>query len=80
MITAARARFELPVPQPMPTVLNMQYICETASRLLFLSVHWLKRVRQIELKYARTRTLKHTHTVCAQGEQCASGTAERTLV
>ncbi len=50
MMTAARARFELPVPQPMPTVLNMQYICETASRLLFLSVHWLKRVRQIELK------------------------------
>ncbi|KIH66119.1 Ligand-binding domain of nuclear hormone receptor [Ancylostoma duodenale] len=40
-----RCRFELPVPHPPPAELNIQFICETASRLLFLSVHWMKDVR-----------------------------------
>ncbi|CAJ0929150.1 unnamed protein product, partial [Mesorhabditis belari] len=40
-----RVRFELPVPIPAPSELNIQYICETASRLLFLSVHWMKNVK-----------------------------------
>ncbi|MCP9265919.1 Nuclear receptor subfamily 2 group C member 2 [Dirofilaria immitis] len=42
-----RAKFELPVPQPMPSELNIQFICETASRLLFLSVHWMKNFKAI---------------------------------
>uniref|UniRef100_A0A914UZV0 Uncharacterized protein n=1 Tax=Plectus sambesii TaxID=2011161 RepID=A0A914UZV0_9BILA len=50
VLTPERATFELPVPLPMPPVLNMQYICETASRLLFLSVHWLKSVKSLNLK------------------------------
>jgi hypothetical protein len=50
VLTPERANFELPVPLPMPPVLNMQYICETASRLLFLSVHWLKSVKSLNLK------------------------------
>ncbi|VDO69638.1 unnamed protein product, partial [Heligmosomoides polygyrus] len=40
-----RCRFELPVPHPPPAELNIQFICETASRLLFLSVHWMKDAR-----------------------------------
>ncbi|PAV63887.1 hypothetical protein WR25_03267 [Diploscapter pachys] len=40
-----RSRFELPVPDSPPAELNIQFICETASRLLFLSVHWMKDVR-----------------------------------
>ncbi|CAI4228042.1 unnamed protein product [Auanema sp. JU1783] len=38
-----RSRFDLPVPQSPE--MNLQFICETASRLLFLSVHWMKDVR-----------------------------------
>uniref|UniRef100_A0A5S6QUH4 Nuclear receptor domain-containing protein n=1 Tax=Trichuris muris TaxID=70415 RepID=A0A5S6QUH4_TRIMR len=50
ILTPQSAIFELPVPLPLPSVLNMQYICETASRLLFLSVHWLKSVPSLELQ------------------------------
>ena len=32
--------FELIPLSPMPAFLNVNYICETASRLLFLSMHW----------------------------------------
>ncbi len=50
LLNGEKAAFELPVPLPMPPVLNMQYICETASRLLFLSVHWLKSISALNLK------------------------------
>uniref|UniRef100_A0A1I7XR19 NR LBD domain-containing protein n=1 Tax=Heterorhabditis bacteriophora TaxID=37862 RepID=A0A1I7XR19_HETBA len=45
VFNAERCRFELPIPHPPPADLNIQFICETASRLLFLSVHWMKDVR-----------------------------------
>lgn len=45
-----RAKFELPVPQSVPQDLNTQFICETASRLLFLSIHWIKSIRAIASK------------------------------
>uniref|UniRef100_A0A0N5ALG5 Nuclear receptor domain-containing protein n=1 Tax=Syphacia muris TaxID=451379 RepID=A0A0N5ALG5_9BILA len=45
LMNAERAKFDLPVPQPMPRELNIQYVCETASRLLFLSVHWMKNIK-----------------------------------
>ncbi|KAK6303757.1 hypothetical protein J4Q44_G00262110 [Coregonus suidteri] len=32
--------FKLTMPSPMPEYLNVHYICESASRLLFLSMHW----------------------------------------
>lgn len=38
-------KFELPIPHPKPENLNMQFLCETVSRLLFLSIHWIKNVR-----------------------------------
>ena len=33
---------QLTMPSPMPEYLNVHYICETASRLLFLSMHWAR--------------------------------------
>ena len=36
--------FKLATPTPLPTHLNIHFICETASRLLFLSVHWVRSV------------------------------------
>lgn len=37
-------RFQLATPTPMPSSLNVHFICETASRLLFLSVHWVRSI------------------------------------
>ncbi|KAJ8679247.1 hypothetical protein QAD02_015034 [Eretmocerus hayati] len=34
--------FELRAPSPAPAYLSMHYICESAARLLFLSVHWAR--------------------------------------
>lgn len=36
--------FKLATPTPLPAHLNIHFICETASRLLFLSVHWVRSV------------------------------------
>jgi hypothetical protein len=38
--------FVLPIPQQVPDDLQntIQFMCETASRLLFLSVHWIKNI------------------------------------
>lgn len=38
----------------------MQFMCETASRLLFMSVHWLKNIRAVNLKWA-SLLLAHEH-------------------
>lgn len=32
------------MPLPMPEFLNLNYICESASRLLFLSMHWARSI------------------------------------
>lgn len=34
--------FELRAPSPAPAYLSVHYICESAARLLFLSVHWAR--------------------------------------
>lgn len=36
--------FHLATPSPLPSHMNIHFICETASRLLFLSVHWVRSV------------------------------------
>ena len=36
--------FKLATPSPHPSHLNIHFICETASRLLFLSVHWVRSI------------------------------------
>ena len=42
-------RFKLATPTPMPSYLNVHFICETASRLLFLSVHWVRSIPAFSL-------------------------------
>lgn len=32
------------MPLPAPEYLNVNYICESASRLLFLSMHWARSI------------------------------------
>jgi len=50
LLSADRIQFDLLGPAPGSPVLNMQYMCETASRLLFLTVHWLKSVARLRLR------------------------------
>uniref|UniRef100_A0A8C9VXK6 Nuclear receptor subfamily 2, group C, member 2 n=1 Tax=Scleropages formosus TaxID=113540 RepID=A0A8C9VXK6_SCLFO len=40
LLTDTHVSFKLTMPSPMPEYLNVHYICESASRLLFLSMHW----------------------------------------
>lgn len=41
--------FNLQTPDPVPPYLNMHYICESGSRLLFLSVHWARSISAFQL-------------------------------
>uniref|UniRef100_A0A9J8DFJ6 Nuclear receptor subfamily 2, group C, member 1 n=2 Tax=Cyprinus carpio TaxID=7962 RepID=A0A9J8DFJ6_CYPCA len=41
---ALRYACALMMPLPMPDFLNLNYICESASRLLFLSMHWARSI------------------------------------
>lgn len=36
--------FKLTMPSPVPAKLNVHYICESASRLLFLSAQWARNI------------------------------------
>ncbi|XP_074082704.1 nuclear receptor subfamily 2 group C member 1 isoform X3 [Macrotis lagotis] len=40
LLSDAHVAFRLTMPSPMPEYLNVHYIGESASRLLFLSMHW----------------------------------------
>ncbi|XP_044740986.1 nuclear receptor subfamily 2 group C member 1-A-like isoform X2 [Chrysoperla carnea] len=42
IFTDQHVSFNLQTPAPMPAYLNAHYICESGSRLLFLSIHWAK--------------------------------------
>ncbi|TSL97273.1 Nuclear receptor subfamily 2 group C member 2 [Bagarius yarrelli] len=42
--TQAKHLCRLTMPSPMPEYLNVHYICESASRLLFLSMHWSRSI------------------------------------
>ena len=44
LIDKSLTKFQLATPQPMPSYLNVHFICETASRLLFLSIHWVRSI------------------------------------
>ena len=44
LIAPELTRFKLSTPSPMPAFLNVHFICETASRLLFLSIHWVRSI------------------------------------
>ncbi|PNF21106.1 hypothetical protein B7P43_G05079 [Cryptotermes secundus] len=53
--------FNLQTPSPMPAYLNVHYICESASRLLFLSVHWARSIPAFQLLSS------DTHAVLVRG-------------
>ncbi|XP_020284412.1 orphan steroid hormone receptor 2 isoform X3 [Pseudomyrmex gracilis] len=42
LITERNTLFELRAPSPAPAYLSIHFICESAARLLFLSVHWVQ--------------------------------------
>jgi len=42
IISDRNTLFELRVPSPASAYLSIHYICESAARLLFLSVHWAR--------------------------------------
>ncbi|XP_072050493.1 orphan steroid hormone receptor 2-like isoform X3 [Amphiura filiformis] len=44
MLIDTHMQFKLTTPSPMPQFLNVHYICESASRLLFLSMHWARSI------------------------------------
>lgn len=45
LLSDAEIAFQLQPPAaPLPAYLNAYYVCECGSRLLFLSVHWVKQV------------------------------------
>ena len=44
LISDSMVHFRLATPSPLPAYLNVHFICETASRLLFLSVHWVRSI------------------------------------
>uniref|UniRef100_A0AC34QSS9 NR LBD domain-containing protein n=1 Tax=Panagrolaimus sp. JU765 TaxID=591449 RepID=A0AC34QSS9_9BILA len=52
VLTSQLIEFVLPIPQPLSDDLNnvIQFMCETASRLLFLSVHWVKNIPALSQK------------------------------
>ncbi|XP_068585742.1 nuclear receptor subfamily 2 group C member 2 isoform X5 [Cebidichthys violaceus] len=44
LLTDSHVGFKLTMPSPIPEYLNVHYICESASRLLFLSMHWARSI------------------------------------
>lgn len=44
LLTDTHVCFKLTMPSPIPEYLNVHYICESASRLLFLSMHWARSI------------------------------------
>ncbi|XP_014350331.1 nuclear receptor subfamily 2 group C member 1 isoform X1 [Latimeria chalumnae] len=44
LLSSEHVAFRLTMPSPMPEYLNVNYICESASRLLFLSMQWSRSI------------------------------------
>ncbi|XP_028128879.1 nuclear receptor subfamily 2 group C member 1-A isoform X1 [Diabrotica virgifera virgifera] len=47
--------FNLLIPGPVPPYLNIHYICESGSRLLFLSIHWAKNIPAFQYLSSETQ-------------------------
>ncbi|XP_078488093.1 nuclear receptor [Ciona intestinalis] len=56
LMTDSNFLFELTTPTPLPEVFNVHYVCESASRLLFLSAQWARSIFAFQL----LRTECHT--------------------
>lgn len=55
LLSDGNVSFQLTTPSPMPVFLNAHYICESASRLLFLSVHWARSIGAFQLLSSDTQ-------------------------
>ncbi|XP_053672091.1 nuclear hormone receptor HR78 [Anopheles nili] len=42
-LTEGCVNFDIQVPNVLPNYLSVHYVCETGSRLLFATVHWMKK-------------------------------------
>lgn len=48
MFNQQTVKFDLQPPSLFPPLLHAHYVCETGSRLLFLSINWMKTVRGLQ--------------------------------
>lgn len=55
LLSDGNVSFQLTTPSPMPVFLNAHFICESASRLLFLSVHWARSIGAFQLLSSDTQ-------------------------
>ncbi|XP_050414613.1 orphan steroid hormone receptor 2 [Patella vulgata] len=49
VLSEANFQFNLMTPSPMPAYLNVHFVCESASRLLFLSMHWTRSISAFQI-------------------------------
>ncbi|XP_064632538.1 orphan steroid hormone receptor 2-like isoform X2 [Lineus longissimus] len=56
MLSESNFQFNLTTPSPVPLYLNVHYICESASRLLFLSMHWARAIPAFQILNQTTQT------------------------
>uniref|UniRef100_A0A8C5GKS6 Nuclear receptor subfamily 2 group C member 1-like n=1 Tax=Gouania willdenowi TaxID=441366 RepID=A0A8C5GKS6_GOUWI len=49
LLSEGHIPFKLMMPLPVPEFLNVNYICESASRLLFLSMHWARSIPAFQM-------------------------------
>ncbi|CAH2312090.1 nuclear receptor subfamily 2 group C member 2 [Pelobates cultripes] len=57
LLSDTHVTFKLTMPSPMPEYLNVHYICESASRLLFLSMHWARSIPAFQALGIATQAL-----------------------
>ncbi|XP_045165638.1 nuclear receptor subfamily 2 group C member 2-like [Mercenaria mercenaria] len=57
LLTRQNFVFSLTTPSPMPAFLNVHFICESASRLLFLSMHWTRSISAFNILSQDVQTL-----------------------
>lgn len=56
LLTDSEIVFNLHTPPTVPAYLNLYYVCECGSRLLFLSVHWVKQIAAFRACSDETQT------------------------
>ena len=74
MLTDTNYVFNLTMPSPMPAYLTVHYICETASRLLFLSIHWARNIPAFQLLRYVVSSIHWAHAATSVHSSC-SGTS-----
>nr|XP_014097390.1 nuclear hormone receptor HR78 isoform X1 [Bactrocera oleae] len=55
VLTSAQGAFNLQTPTLMSAYLNLHYICETGSRIIFLSIYWMRKIAAFDQLDARTQ-------------------------